>query len=88
MRGGIKWQIQHNVKPSAVFDMRPSTSNTVFFCTSRVNSALIDLVYCVEGSAVAVVMNPKRDAYKQIEAIVGESLLPKEYEMKYIRYKV
>ena len=29
-------------------------------------------------------MDLERDAYKQIEAIVSESLLPQEYEMKYI----
>ena len=29
-------------------------------------------------------MDPEREAYKQIEAIVSESLLPQEYEMEYV----
>ena len=29
-------------------------------------------------------MDPEHDAYKQIEATVSESLLPQEYEMKYV----
>ena len=44
-RGGVEWQIQHEVKPSAVFaqDLTPST---VFFLT-QINGALIDLLFCV-----------------------------------------
>ena len=30
-------------------------------------------------------MDPEHDAYKQIEAIVSESLLPQEYEMEYVK---
>ena len=44
-RGGVKWQIQHEVKPSAVFARDP-TPSTVFFRTSRVNGALTDLLFC------------------------------------------
>ena len=33
-RGGVEWQIQHEVKPSAVFDTRPTLS-TVFFRASE-----------------------------------------------------
>ena len=29
-------------------------------------------------------MDPEHDAYKQTEAIVSESLLPQEYDMKYV----
>ena len=39
----------------------------------RVNSILTDLL---GGSAVALVMDLEHDAYKQIEAIVSDSLLP------------
>ena len=30
-------------------------------------------------------MDPEHDAYKQIEVIVSESLLPQEYEMEYCK---
>ena len=45
-RGGVEWQIQHEAKPSAVFARDP-TPSTVFFCTSRVNGTLTDLLFCV-----------------------------------------
>ena len=41
-RGGVEWQIQHSAPPHAVFARDP-TLNTLFFRTSRVNSALTDL---------------------------------------------
>ena len=69
-RGGVEWQIQPKTKLSAIFD---TTSPPRVL---RVNSILTDLLLCVEGSAVALVMDPEHDAYKQIEAIVSDSLLP------------
>ena len=45
-RGGVKWQIQHEAKPSAVFAQDPTLS-TVIFHTSRVNGALTDLLFCI-----------------------------------------
>ena len=46
MRGGVEWQMQHEVKPSAVFARDPTLS-VVFFHTSQVNGALTDLLFCV-----------------------------------------
>ena len=45
-RDGVKWQIQHEAKLSAVFAWDP-TQSTVFFCTSWVNNAVTDLLFCV-----------------------------------------
>ena len=44
--GGVEWQIQHKLKPSAVFTQDP-TPSTVFSPTSQVNGALTDLLFCV-----------------------------------------
>ena len=63
-------------------DLIPST---VFFCTSRVNGALTDLLFCVGGLSVAVAMDSERDAYKQIEAIVSASLLPQECKIECVK---
>ena len=46
MRGEVEWQIQHEVKPSAVVAQDPTLS-TVLFSTSRLNGALSDLLFCV-----------------------------------------
>ena len=43
MRGGVEWQIQHEVKPSAVFATRPHPS-AVFYCTIQVYGAFTDLL--------------------------------------------
>ena len=43
MRGGVEWQIHHDAKLSAVFDMRPHPK----YCTLLINGALIDLLFCV-----------------------------------------
>ena len=40
--GGVEWEIQHDVKLSAVFAIRPTLS-AEFFCTSRVNGTSIDI---------------------------------------------
>ena len=37
-RGGVEWQIQHEVKPSAILARDP-TPSTVVFHTSEVNGA-------------------------------------------------
>ena len=50
--------MQHETKPSAVFDMRPHPKYCVLH-TSRVNGALTD--YCF-GSAVVVAMDPEHDS--------------------------
>ena len=68
-RGGVEWQIQHEVKLSAVFaqDLTPST---VLFHTSRVNG---DLLFCVER--ISSSNRPGMDVYKETEVIVSDSLL-------------
>ena len=40
-RGGVEWQIQHEVKPSAAFDARFHPKYCIFH-TSEVNVALTD----------------------------------------------
>ena len=42
MRGGVKWQVQHEAKPIAAFaqDFPPST---LFFSIPQVNGVLTDL---------------------------------------------
>ena len=42
-RGGVKWQIQHEAKSSAVFATRPHPECCIFR-TSRVNGALTNLL--------------------------------------------
>ena len=42
----VKWPIQHKVKPSAVFDIRPHPEYFIFR-TSQLNSALTDLLICI-----------------------------------------
>ena len=51
MRGGIEWQIQHETKPSTVFDIQPHSSYYIFLYI-RINGALTDLLFCVGGLAV------------------------------------
>ena len=46
MRAGVEWQVQHKTKWSGVFNMRPHHKYCIF-CTSRVNSALNDILFCV-----------------------------------------
>ena len=54
---GVKWQIQHEAKPSSVFARDP-TPCTVFFHTSRINGALTDYCFALGGLAVVVAMDP------------------------------
>ena len=42
----VKLPIQHKVKPSAVFDIRPHPKYFIL-STSQVNSTLNDLLFCV-----------------------------------------
>ena len=42
----VKWPVQHKVKPSAVFDIRPHPEYFILR-TSQVNGALTDLLFCV-----------------------------------------
>ena len=49
-RGGVEWQIHHEVKLSAVF-AQDLTQSTVLFRTSRVNG---DFYFALGGLAVAV----------------------------------
>ena len=41
--GRVKWQIQHEAKPSAVFATRPHPS-AVFYCTTQVYGAFTDFL--------------------------------------------
>ena len=71
MNGGVEWQIQHEVKLSAAFDMR-SNPEYCIFCTSQVNGSLTDLLFCV--GRINSCSSESHDAYKQIVAIVTVSL--------------
>ena len=42
MRGGAKWQVQHEAKPSAAFT-QDFTTSTLFFSIPQVNGVLTDL---------------------------------------------
>ena len=42
-RGGVKWQIQHKAKPSAVFATRPPPG-AVFYRTTQVYGAFTNLL--------------------------------------------
>ena len=56
MRGGIEWQ--NTAQGFMLYLPLNPTPYTVFFrCTSRVNSALSDLLFCVGRLAVAVDLN-------------------------------
>ena len=73
MRGEIKWEIQHKVKPGAVFDMRRHPEYCIFL-TSSVNGALTDLLFCMGRiSSSSSGLDPECNAYKLIETI---SLVP------------
>ena len=55
--GWIKWQIQYKAKLSAVVVFsQDSTLSTVFFCTSRVNGALTDLLFCVGRISSSIII--------------------------------
>ena len=69
MRVGVEWQVQHKTKWSGVFDTRPH-HKYCFFCTSRVNSALTDILFMWGRLSVAVVMHLKNNMYKRIKEIV------------------
>ena len=49
-RGGFKWQIQHEMKPTVVF-ARDSTRSTVFFHTSQVNGVLMICIGKISSSS-------------------------------------
>ena len=73
MRGGVKWELQHKVKPGTVFDMRRHPEYCIF-PTSSVNDALTDLLLCIgKISSISSGLDPECIAYKQIETI---SLVP------------
>ena len=75
-------QIQHKAKSSAVFDIRPHPKYHIF-CTSQVNCALTDLLFCIVKIISCTSKSLGCDMYKQIETIVSDSLLPQEYKMEY-----
>ena len=64
--------------------MRPHPEYCIF-PTSLVNAALTDLLFCIGKLVVAIAMGPECDVYKQIDVIVSDSLLSKEYEMEFIK---
>ena len=45
----------------------------------------VDYCFALGGLVVAEPMDPECDAYKQIEAIVSDSLLSQEFEMGHIK---
>ena len=63
MRGRVEWQIQHEVKLSAVFDMR-SNPEYCIFRTSQVNGSLTDLLFYIRR--INSCSSENHDAYKQI----------------------
>ena len=74
-------QIQHKAKSSAVFDMRSHPEYHIF-CTSQVNCALTDLLFCVVRIISYISKSLGCDAYKQIETIASDFLLPQEHNCK------
>ena len=63
--------------PHTVF-ARDLTSSAVFFHTSRVNGALTNLLFCVGR-----ISGSSSDGFRQM--CISDSLLPQEYEMKYVK---
>ena len=57
---------------------RDPTPSTVFLRTSRVNGALTDLLFCVGRISSGSIDESERDVYRQLEAILSDSLLPQD----------
>ena len=55
MRGGVKWQIQHEAKPKAVF---ATSLSAIFYRITRVYSAFTELL--VLGGRINSVIPPLR----------------------------